>query len=183
MLNSKWVLAMAVLATATIQVRAQDAVRVRSGTVSVESPVSLSGGAFQIAGTRGFSYTGGAEGGTSEADCAPCVGGATISLTTQLRGTYFGTATYQGKDYELDSSNGSGSFTFTSPAFVLPETTPGEEVVIEQPFELTDSSLTLPNGVQVPVEGGGVATARFSTFEDAGQTFYFLEEITFTFEK
>lgn len=147
------------------------------------SPVSLSGGAFEIAGTRDFSYTGGAEGGTSEADCGPCLGGASISLTTELRGTYVGTATYQGQDYELDISNGSGSFTFTSPAFVLPETAPGDTVVIEQPFELTDSSLTLPNGVQVPVEGSGVATARFSTFEDAGETFYFLEEITFAFEK
>ena len=78
---------------------------------------------------------------------------------------------------------GAGSFTFTSPRFVLPETTAGEDVAIEQPFELTDSSLTLPDGTQVSVDGGGVATARFSTFEDAGQTLYFLEDITFTFEK
>lgn len=56
-------------------------------------------------------------------------------------------------------------------------------MAIEQPFELTDSSLTLPDGTQVSVDGGGVATARFSTFEDAGQTLYFLEDITFTFEK
>jgi hypothetical protein len=182
-LSSTCVLALVAFPAATIPLRAADAVQVKSGTVSVGSPVSLSGGAFEIAGTRDFSYTGGAEGGTSEGDCGPCAAGDTISLTTELRGTYFGTATYQGKDYELDISNGSGSFTFTSPRFVLPETTAGEDVAIEQPFELTDSSLTLPDGTQVSVDGGGVATARFSTFEDAGQTLYFLEDITFTFEK
>ena len=43
--------------------------------------------------------------------------------------------------------------------------------------------MTLPDGSNVPIEGSGVASARFSTFEDAGDTYYFLVDITFTFDK
>ena len=163
-------------------VRADDAVQIKSGTVGVESPVSLAGGAFDIEGTQNFAYVGGAEGGTSDADCGPCLAGDTISLTTELRGTYFGTLTYRGQTYELDISNGNGRFTFASPDFVLPPAESGSVVTIEQPFSLVNTSLTLPEGDVVPVEGSGIATARFTTFQDAGETYYFLEEITFTFD-
>ena len=175
--------AVAAVCGLSIELRADDAVRIKSGTVEVGSPVSLAGGAFTIEGTQGFSYTGGAEGGTSEGDCAPCVAGDTISLTTELTGTYFGTATYRGQTYELDSSNGGGSFTFSSPDFVLPPNDGDGEVIVEQPFSLADSSLALPTGDVVPVEGSGTATARFTTFQDAGVTYYFLVDITFTFDK
>jgi hypothetical protein len=173
--------AFGVVFTLNAELLAQNAVRIKSGTVAVESPVSLSGGAYDIEGTQDFSYVGGAEGGTSEADCGPCLAGDTISLTTQLRGTYFGTATYRGRTYELDISNGNGDFTFSSPDFVLPAANNGSDVTIEQPFTLTETSLKLPDGTVIPVTGGGTATARFSTFQDGGDTYYFLEEITFTF--
>ena len=166
----------------TTGLRAAGGIRITSGTVVVESPVSLSGGAFKIAGNKGFSYEGGAEGGTSEADCGPCLPGDTISLTTQLRGTYFGTLTYKGQTYELDISNGNGDLTFSSPDFVLPPSGGDTELTIDQPFSLTGSSLTLPDGTVVPVAGNGVATGRFSTFQDGQDTYYFLEEITFRFD-
>jgi hypothetical protein len=173
--------ALGVVFAVTAELRADDVVRLKSGTVEVGSPVSLSGGTFDIVGTKGLSYTGGADGGTSEADCGPCLPGDTISLTTQLRGTYSGTLTYKGQSYELDISNGSGNFTFSSPDFVLPPSAGQSEVTIEQPFSLTDSSLTLPDGTVIPVEGGGIATARFSAFQDGEDTYYFLEDLTFTF--
>ena len=181
-LNFRSSLAVAVLCFAVMPVRADDPVRLRSGTVRVGSPVSLAGGAFAFDGTQQFNYSGGADGGNSEGDCGPCLGGDTISLTTHLPGSFFGTATYRGREYVFDFSNGSGAFTFESPAFVLPETATGD-VVIEQSFQLTDTSMTLPDGSIVPIEGSGVASARFSTFEDAGDTYYFLEDITFTFGK
>ena len=167
----------------TVAVRADDPVRIKSGSVEVGSPVSLTGGAYDIEGTQDFSYVGGAEGGTSEGDCGPCLAGDTISLTTELTGTYFGTATYRGQTYELDISNGSGSFTFSSPKFTLPPAESNTVVTIEQPFTLIDTSLALPGGAVVPIEGSGTATARFTTFQDGSDTFYFLEDITFTFEK
>jgi hypothetical protein len=164
-------------------VGADDAVRIKAGTVQVGSEVSLSGGAFAIEGTQDFSFTGGAEGGTSEAECAPCLAGDTRSLTTELSGTVSGAATYRGQLYELDISNGSGSFTFTSPEFMLPEAGGEDVVTIEQPFSLAGASLTLSDGTVVPVEGSGTATARYSTFEDGEDTYYFLIDVTYTFEK
>jgi hypothetical protein len=162
-------------------VSADDAVQLKAGTVQVGSEVSLSGGAFAIAGTQEFSYTGGAEGGTSQAECGPCLAGDTRSLTTELSGTYFGTLTYRGQTYELDISNGSGSFTFASPEFVLPQPGGEDVVIIEQPFNLVDTSVTLPDGTVVPIEGSGTATARYSTFQDGEDTYYFLIDVTYTF--
>ena len=166
----------------TAELRADEAVRIKSGTVIVGSPVSLSGGAFQLVGNKGFTIAGGADGGTSEADCEPCLAGDTISLTTQLRGSYFGAVTYKGESYDLDITNGNGNITFSSPDFVLPPSSGDNQFTIDQPFSLTASSLTLPDGTVIPVEGGGTASARFSTFQDGGDTYYFLEDITFTFD-
>ena len=177
---------MAVLAgsiSAGGQVSAEDAVRVKAGTVQIGSEVSLSGGAFAIEGTQEFSYTGGAEGGTSNAECSPCLAGETRSLTTELSGTYVGTVSYRGQVYELDGSNGSGTFTFESPEFVLPESGGQEVITIEQPFSLAGASLTLPDGTVVPIEGSGTATARYSTFQDDTNTYYFLMDVTYTFDK
>lgn len=165
------------------QVSADDAVRIKAGTVRVESEVSLSGGAFAITGTQDFTYTGGADGGTSEAECSPCLPGETRSLTTELSGNFFGTVTYHGQTYDLDASNGSGTFTFASPEFVLPAPTGESIVTIVQPFTLETASLTLPDGTVVPVEGSGTATARYETFQDGADTYYFLVDVTYAFEK
>ena len=150
-----------------------DPVQVHSGTIVV-GHIDIAGAGLNIRGTHGFSFDAGADSALADAQaCAPCFSGDRISLSAQIPGYFFGTATLQGRNYEFDISHGGGFFETVTASFVLPTSASGT-VLFTIPFMLINSALGFPDADGAIVAGAnlsghGRATGTFRAFHDQAE--------------
>jgi hypothetical protein len=148
-------------------------VQLHSGTIVV-GHIDIAGAGLNIRGTDGFSFDAGADSALADAQaCAPCFSGDRISLSAQIPGSFFGTATLHGRTYEFDISHGGGFFETVTASFVLPTSASGT-VLFTTPFMLINSALGLPDADGAIVGGAnlsghGRATGTFRAFYDQAE--------------
>lgn len=166
--------------------------QITSGTIQVGTGSAISG-SFAIAGSSGFSFSAGFDSGTSEALCQPCRAGDTLSLSTNISPSYFGTARYRGQTYTFDFGFGGGWFSLIGPSFTLPEGDSPAETLVEftTPFTTGDDTyLFLQSGANgenmhnLRLSGGGTATLRLLRFYDEVEGYlYFFDSLRFEYDK
>jgi hypothetical protein len=114
-------------------------VAVSSGTIFVGQD-SVNGASYNITGPE-FSFQGESGAVLDTAHfCGPCLPGQTISFSGFLPGSFHGPFTFQGRTFELNSSNNGGALFLNAPAFVLPPSGPGR-ISFTTPFSLGGSIL------------------------------------------
>ena len=149
-------------------------IRLTGGTILVTGQVEP--GTVSIAGTRGFSLTGGVDPGEGRVDpftvCNPCLPGtSTLSVGAFLGGTAFpnAVATLDGNTYTVGTGIDDPEFvtlelfgTVSLPALSDSRT------MITAPFTATGAFFAPALNAPVPIRGRGIATLRLKPFPSNG---------------
>jgi hypothetical protein len=170
----------------------QFSARIKAGTIQMVGGLSFLG-TTAISGNHGLTFNARFDSAGTEAMCAPCQPGETISLSTSVA-SGDGTGTYRGQTYEFNFNNGGGFIVMGGPSFTLPprEGTAPTTVEFETPFTVLDQShLFFQSGANgeiqtiVRLTGSGTATVRFQVFFEPqlGNHLYYFDSIRLDFSK